>query len=467
MIVKQIYTKCLAEASYYIESKGKAVIIDPLREPDQYLELLEKSGAELLYILETHFHADFVSGHVDLANLTGAKIIYGPGAETNYDTHNAQDGEQIIIGDISMEVLHTPGHTPESSCYLLRDENGLEHSLFTGDTLFIGDVGRPDLAIDNGVSKEDLAKQLYHSLRNKIMTLPDHITIYPAHGAGSACGKNMSKETYDSLGSQKLTNYALRPDMSEQEFVEEVLNGMPPPPAYFALNAMLNKVGYESMQEVLSGGLQAMKPAAFSELLEQDEIICIDTRHQDHYKEAHVPGSIFFGLNGGFAPWVATVLKDVSQRIIFIADPGKEREVILRLARVGFDQVEGYLEGGVEAWKLAGNKVGHISTIEPIKLGSVNSDEYIIDVRKPGEHAAQHMAGVPNYPLDYADENISLLDPDKKYIVHCAGGYRSVIYASLLKAKGMENITDVKGGFGAMKKIESLNLTAAAVCTNS
>ncbi|NNE56313.1 MAG: MBL fold metallo-hydrolase, partial [Flavobacteriales bacterium] len=363
MIIEQIYTGCLAEAAYYIESDGEAAIIDPLRETSPYIKKAKENGATIKYVFETHFHADFVSGHVDLANKTGAEIIYGPNATTDYDILTATDGEVFSVGKLKIKVLHTPGHTMESSCFLLFDENGKEHSVFTGDTLFIGDVGRPDLAIKSDLTKEDLAGYLFDSLRNKLMTLPDEVIVYPAHGAGSACGKNMSSETWDTLGRQKKSNYALRADMTREEFIKEVTDGILPPPQYFSKNAMINKSGYESLDKVMERGNIPLDPDTFEAMANHEGALVLDTRSKDDYAQKHIPNSIFIGVDGSFAPWVGALITDIAQPIIFIADEGREEEVVTRLSRVGYDNTLGYLEGGIAAWEKAGKDIDSIEQV--------------------------------------------------------------------------------------------------------
>lgn len=458
MKVEQIYTGCLAEAAYYIESEGEAVIIDPLRETQPYLDKLEAEGASLKYIFETHFHADFVSGHLDLARKTGATIVYGPMANTDYDIHTAKDGEILQVGKVTFEVLHTPGHTLESSTYLLRDEAGKDYAIFTGDTLFLGDVGRPDLAIKQGaLTKEDLAGLLYNSLRQKIMPLPDDVIVYPAHGAGSACGKNLSKDTWGYLGDQKKSNYALRRDMSKREFIEEVTAGLTPPPQYFAKNAMMNKAGYESFDKVLEKGAVALNPVRFEQLVEQEEALMLDVRSPQDFAAGHVPGSIFIGLNGSFAPWVGALITDIRQPMVLITPEGREEEAVTRLARVGYDNTLGYLEGGIEAWRAAGKEVGQIKSVTAQQLAeklAAGRVEKILDVRKPSEYLAQHLLAATNFPLDYINRNMQKLNRYDTYHLHCAGGYRSMIAASILKARGFDNLVDVSGGWGAIEKTE-------------
>jgi hydroxyacylglutathione hydrolase len=454
MKVEQIYTGCLAAAAYYIESDGEAVIIDPLRETQPYVEKIEEEGVKLKYIFETHFHADFVSGHIDLAAKTGATIVFGPTAKTEYDIHEAKDGEELKVGKLTFKVLHTPGHTPESTTYLLKDENGKDYAIFTGDTLFIGDVGRPDLAQKSGeVTKEDLAGWLYDSLRNKIMTLADEVIVYPAHGAGSACGKNMSSDTWDTLGNQKETNYALRADMTRDEFIEEVTAGLMPPPQYFAKNAKLNKTGYGSIDNVLAQGAVALDPKTFEDVVENEGALILDTRDEQVFKNGFIPNSIFIGIDGSFAPWVGALIPDLQQPILLVAEPGREEEVVTRLARVGYDNTLGYLEGGLEAWKAAGKEVDTVESIsaetfaERMASQAINT---VLDVRKPTEYLSQHVKGAVNMPLDYINKNMDKLDRSQSYHLHCLGGYRSMIMASILKARGFENLVDIAGGWRAI-----------------
>lgn len=452
MYVEQLYTGCLAEAAYYIESNGEAAIIDPLRETEPYLELATKRGAKIKYIFETHFHADFVSGHVDLAQKTKAPIVYGPTANTDYEILEAKDGQVFNIGDVKLKVLHTPGHTPESSCYLLFDENGREEAIFTGDTLFIGDVGRPDLAQKSGeITAEDMAATLYDSLRSKIMPLPDHITVYPGHGAGSACGKKMSSETSALLGDQKQSNYALG-DLTKEEFVKELTTGILPPPQYFAKAAAQNKKGYKSIDQVFESSLNAMSVEQVQTEIKNASLV-IDTRHQDDFRDGHIPNSWFIGLNGQFAPWAGALIEDLHQNIVIVAEAGKEEEAIMRLARVGYDNVVGYLDGGIEAWKASGKSVGRINSITSDDFArNGNGDAQVMDVRKPSEYEQGHLAEARNIPLDFFLEELKQVDVSKPYAVHCKSGYRSMIAASILQAKGMDNITDIIGGFDALKE---------------
>ncbi|MDH5397949.1 MAG: rhodanese-like domain-containing protein [Cyclobacteriaceae bacterium] len=453
MKVEQIYTGCLAEAAYYIESKGEAVIIDPLRETEPYLRRAKEDGAQIKYVLETHFHADFVSGHLDLANKSGATIVYGPTAKAEYDVHVAADGEELKVGDVIIKVLHTPGHTMESTTFLLMDENGKETALFTGDTLFIGDVGRPDLAVKSDLSREDLAGLLFDSLRNKIMTLPDELIVYPGHGAGSACGKNMSKETTDTLGNQKKFNYALRADMSREEFVKEVTEGLVDPPQYFPKNAVINKTGYNSFDHVLEKGLVGLSPDKFEEVANAEGAVVIDTRMDHQFRDGHVPNSIFVGLNGSYAVWVGTLITDINQPILIIAEPGNEEEAVTRLSRVGYDNTLGYLEGGFEAWQKAGKEVETIQQITSAQVADAMESETFngLDVRKKSEYDAQYCPGFENFPLDFINRNMDKLTREKTYHIHCKGGYRSMIAASILKSRGFK-LVDIEGGFDAMEK---------------
>ncbi len=451
MKIEQLYTKCLAEAAYYIESKGEVAIIDPLRETEPYIEMAELNGAKIKYIFETHFHADFVSGHVDLAKKTGAKIIYGPKANPNYEVIVAEDNQEFKIGKITIKVLHTPGHTPESSTYLLIDESGKEHAIFTGDTLFLGDVGRPDLAIKSDLTQEDLAGMLYDSLRNRIMTLPDDVIVYPGHGAGSACGKNMSSETVGTLGEQKKNNYALRADMTKDEFIEEVTTGILPPPQYFPKNALMNKMGYDSFDEVLDKGNRALELNEFMKEVEEGALI-LDVRTQGEFIKGFIPNSLFIGLNGTFAMWVGALIEDLNQKIVLITPEGKEEETVTRLARVGYDNTVGFLKGGIKTYEAAGNKLNAIKSISAEEVAQHFGEYEIVDVRKPGEFTSEHVENAIHYALDYMNENLNKLDKHTTYHVHCASGYRSVIAISLLMQNGYTNLVDIDGGFAALKK---------------
>ena len=464
MKVEQIYTNCLAHGAYYIESNGKAAIINPLREVQPYIDMANERGAKIKYIFETHFHADFVSGHVDLSQKTGAPIVFGPTEmETGYDVLVGKDNQEFKLGNVTVKLLHTPGHTIESSCFLLIDENGKPTSLFTGDTLFIGDVGRPDLAqkVNAELTQTKLAKMLYKSLREKIMPLTDDIIVYPGHGAGSACGKNMSKETTDTLGNQKATNYALRPDMTEEEFLNELLDGLTPPPGYFPQNVLMNIQGYESIDDVIEGGVKALSVSIFETIVAENEATIIDTRTEHQFVQGFVPNSIFIGLNGTFASWLGTVLQDVKKPIVFVADEGKEEEVAIRMARIGFDNNLGFLKGGVEAWKNAGKSVDTIKSVSIEEfLKSYDSSKYeILDVRRTSEFESQHVVGATNTPLDYFNDQIAKINHDKTYFVHCAGGYRSVIFISLAKGLGFNNLINVEGGFKAIENSGKFDMT--------
>ncbi|MEM5566749.1 MBL fold metallo-hydrolase [Psychroserpens sp. AS72] len=456
MKIEQLYTSCLAQGAYYIESNGEVAIIDPLRETQSYIDKAAKDNAKIKYIFETHFHADFVSGHVDLAKKTGATIIYGPGAETSYEIHSAKDNEEFKIGSITIKALHTPGHTLESTTYLLIDENGKNHAIFSGDTLFLGDVGRPDLAIKSDLTKEDLAGMLFDSLRNKIMPLADDVIVYPAHGAGSACGKNLSKETVGTIGNQKKTNYALRSDMTKAEFVKEVLDGIAPPPQYFAKNAMLNKTGYDSFDTVLKTGNIALSPEDFEAMANHEEALVLDVRTQSDFIKSHIPNSIFIGLNGGFAPWVGALIKDIKQPILLVVPEGKSQEAVTRLSRVGYDNTLGYLEGGVKAWISAGKDIDTLESISADEFANrvKNGDINILDVRNNGEYTSSHLEDAQHFALDLINEQMNDVTKDKTYHIHCAGGYRSVIAASILKARGFHNLVDIAGGFGAIKNTD-------------
>ena len=463
MIIEQIYTGCLAQGAYYIESNGEAVVIDPLREVEPYIQKASKNGAKIKFVLETHFHADFVSGHVDLSKKTGAPIVYGPTAKPGFDAIIATDGQEFKVGELTIKVLHTPGHTMESTCYLLKDASGKDIGLFSGDTLFIGDVGRPDLAqkVVVDLTQEKLASYLYDSLRTKIMPLSDDITVYPAHGAGSACGKNMSKETTDTLGNQKKTNYALRADMTKEEFIKEVITGLVAPPAYFPLNVMMNIEGYDSIDTVLERGNQALSPEAFEAAANETGALVLDTRAPQTFAAGFVPNSINIGIDGQFAPWVGAMIPDIKQEILLVCEPGREEEVVTRLARVGYDHTIGYLEGGFEAWKKSGKEIDQIVSIDTAELSKrmqANNIE-IIDVRKKSEYLSEHMVKAENAPLDFINDSMAQLDKNKTYYVHCAGGYRSMIFNSILRARGYDNLIDVKGGFKAIKESGSFQLT--------
>ena len=456
MKVEQIYTGCLAEAAYYIESKGEAVIIDPLRETEPYIAKADEDGAKIKYVLETHFHADFVSGHLDLAKKTGAEIVFGPNAKPNYDAHIATDGEEIKVGDVTIKVLHTPGHTMESTTYLLKDENGKDYAIFSGDTLFIGDVGRPDLAVKTDLTQEDLAAHLFESLHNQIMPLADDVIVYPGHGAGSACGKNMSKETFDTLGHQKEVNYALQ-EMTKEEFVKQVTDGLVPPPQYFPKNAVMNKMGYDSFDEVLSNGNQPLDPDTFEDVVNAHGALMLDVRNPNEFVKGFVPNSISIGIDGSFAVWVGTLIPDLKQPIVLITDEGREEETVTRLARVGYDNTLGYLKGGIEAWKAAGKDVDTIESVSAETFATkFNNKEVskVVDVRKNSEYQSQHVNGdnVLNIPLDFINNRMEEFPKEETMYLHCAGGYRSVIAASILKSRGYDNMVNVEGGFKAIEE---------------
>ena len=452
MTVEQIYTGCLAQGAYYVASNGEAVIIDPLREVGPYIERAEKDGVKIKYILETHFHADFVSGHLDLAKKTGATIVYGPTAKPAFDCHVAMDNEVLKVGDVEIHVLHTPGHTMESTTFLLKDESGKDHAIFSGDTLFLGDVGRPDLAQKAAdMTREQLAETLFDSLRNKIMPLADDVIVYPGHGAGSSCGKNMSKETVGTIGEQKATNYALRADMTKAEFVAEVTDGLTTPPAYFPENVRMNKMGYESLDTVMEKGLRGLTPAEFEAAANETDALIIDTRHQDTFIKGFVPQSIFVGIDGSFAMWVGALVLDIKQPILFICDEGREEEIVTRLSRVGYDNSIGYLKGGVEAWKADGRELDSIDQVTAEELAAMEGPT-IVDVRKKSEHLSEHVIDAINVELDYFNDQMSSVPQEGTFYVHCAGGYRSVIASSILKARGYHNMVDVAGGFKAIKE---------------
>jgi glyoxylase-like metal-dependent hydrolase (beta-lactamase superfamily II)/rhodanese-related sulfurtransferase len=455
MKIEQIYTGCLAQGAYYIESNGEAAVIDPLREVQPYIDKAEKDNATIKYVFETHFHADFVSGHLDLSQKTGAPIVFGPTAKPNFEAITATDGQEFKLGNVTIKVLHTPGHTMESACFLLIDENGKETSLFSGDTLFIGDVGRPDLAqkVIADLTEDKLAGYLYDSLHNKILPLADDIIVYPAHGAGSACGKNMSKETTDLLGNQKKTNYALQP-MTREAFKKEVLTGLTPPPAYFPLNVLMNIQGYDSIDDVLKRGQQAMSPAAFEAAANETGAVILDTRDQQTFAQGFIPNSINIGIDGNFAPWVGALIPDIKQEILIVADEGREEEIITRMARVGYDYTIGYLKGGFEAWKAAGFETDTIKSVTVDELAAIAEKEQIniLDVRKKSEYDSEHILGAENAPLDYINDSMLLINKNKTYYVHCAGGYRSMIFNSILRARGYDNLVDVKDGIKAIKE---------------
>ncbi|MFC5285124.1 MBL fold metallo-hydrolase [Pedobacter alpinus] len=454
MKVEQIYTGCLATATYYIESAGEAAIIDPLRETSPYIAKAKQNNVKIKYVFETHFHADFVSGHVDLAKKTGAQIIYGPTAVTGFEAYIAKDDEEFKIGELTIKALHTPGHTPESTTYLLLDKDNKPYCIFTGDTLFIGDVGRPDLAQKNAdTTPEAMAGNLYDSLRNKIMPLPNDVIVYPAHGAGSACGKNMSKETFDTLGNQKETNYALS-NISKEDFIKELTTGILPPPQYFPKNAKMNKEGIEAIDDVYERGLNALAPNDFEIAANQTGALLLDVRSPEAFAEAFIPNSIFIGLDGQFAPWVGALITDLSQPILLIVDEGREEETVKRLARVGYDYTIGYLKGGIDAWKAAGKELDDVKTVSADELKVLTAKEEnlkVLDVRKPGEYDAEHLEFTLSRPLDFINDWTNEFDKNKPHYLHCAGGYRSMISSSILKARGYEDIINVNGGFDALK----------------
>jgi len=458
MKIEQIYTGCLAQGAYYIESKGEVAIVDPLREVQSYVDKAKKAGANIKYIFETHFHADFVSGHVTLAEQTGAEIIYGPNASTTFKSTIAEDGQEFKLGAITIKALHTPGHTMESTTYLLKDENGKDHAIFSGDTLFLGDVGRPDLAQKMGsLTIEDLAGFLYDSLRTKIMPLADDVIVYPAHGAGSACGKNMMKETVDTLGNQKSMNYALRADMTKAEFIQEVTDGLEAPPAYFPLNVKLNKEGYQSIEKVLAKGQHALTPKQFEVAANETGAVVLDVRHQNDFASAHIPRSIFIGLDGSFAPWVGDLIKDINQEILLVVSKDRLKEAITRLSRVGFDNVIGYLDGGMEAWNAAGKETDSVKSISATEFKTrikASANLSIVDVRKNSEYLSEHVISAENFPLTEINNHLAELPKEENIHIHCAGGYRSMIASSILKSRGIHNIIDIAGGFKSIKEAE-------------
>ena len=455
MKIEQIYTGCLAQGAYYIESDGEAAVIDPLREVQPYIEKADKDNAKITYVFETHFHADFVSGHIDLSKKTGAPIVFGPTANPGFDAIVAEDGQEFKVGKATIRVIHTPGHTMESTCYLVIDEHGKETGLFSGDTLFIGDVGRPDLAqkVIAELTQEMLAGHLYDSLRTKIIPLSDDIIVYPAHGAGSACGKNMSKETTDTLGNQKRTNYALQP-MSKEEFIKQVLTGLTPPPAYFPANVLMNIQGYDSIDKVLERGQQALSPAAFEAAANETGAIILDTRDAEVFAKGFIPNSINIGIDGNFAPWAGALIPDVKQEILIVAEEGREEEIVTRLARVGYDYTLGYLKGGIDAWKAAGMEVDTVERVsaEELALRAQEGNINILDVRKKSEYDSEHVINAENGPLDFINDSMLMVDKQKTYHVHCGGGYRSMIFISILRARGYDNLIDVKDGFKGIKE---------------
>ena len=455
MKVEQLFTSCLAEMAYYIESNGEAAIIDPLRETEPYIAMAKADGAQIKYVFLTHFHADFVSGQVDLAKKTGATIVFGPNANPNYNIHQGKDGEEFKIGNINLQLLHTPGHTMESSSYVLIDVNNKKPYVFTGDCLFIGDVGRPDLAVKSDVTEEDLAGHLFDSLRTKIMTLPNNIIVYPNHGAGSACGKKMSKETFDTLENQKKTNYALRANMTKEEFIKEVTTGLVAPPQYFPNNVKMNKGINTSIDEIIKQGTTPLDAQTFHEMAGQMDVLVVDTRPVAAItEEGTVPGAWYIGADGEFAPWVGTLITDIKQKIIFIAEGGREHEIVTRFSRVGYDHTLGFLRGGMHAWKAAGFEVETIKTVSAPKFANLFVEgelQNVLDVRKESEYISEHVIGVANFPLDTIHHNINELDKTNQYFVHCAGGYRSLIALTILKSYGFKNIINIEGGFNEIK----------------
>ena len=466
MIIEQIYTGCLAQGAYYIESKGEVAIIDPLREVQDYVDKAAINNAKIKYIFETHFHADFVSGHVTLAEKTGAAIVFGPSAKTNFEAIIAKDDQVFKVGDITITVLHTPGHTMESSCFLLKDKDGKDHALFSGDTLFLGDVGRPDLAQKGELTEKDLAGFLFDSLRNKVMPLADEVIVYPAHGAGSACGKNLSKETIGTIGNQKETNYALRANMTKEEFVKEVTDGLLPPPAYFPLNVKLNKEGYKNIDDIIKTSAKPLSVKDFELIANETDAIILDVRHQSEFIKGFIPQSIFIGIDGGFAPWVGALIKDIQQPILLVTPQGKEADTIIRLSRVGFDNVLGYLDGSFASWQKSEKEIDTLSSVSVEVLEQkINENALVFDVRKPGEFASEHIKVAESTPLDFLNKHISEFPKKEEFYVHCAGGYRSVIAASILKARGFHNVIDVAGGYAAVRNT-TIERTAA-VCPST
>ncbi|MBL7920724.1 MAG: MBL fold metallo-hydrolase [Bacteroidia bacterium] len=463
MKVEQIYTGCIAHAAYYIENNGEAAIFDPLREVQPYIDRANKDKAKIKYVFETHFHADFVSGHLDLVKNAGAEIVFGPTAKPSYKATIAEDNQIFKVGNYSVKVIHTPGHTMESTTYLLIDENGKEHGIITGDTLFIGDVGRPDLAqhVIADLTQEKLAGLLFDSLRNKIMPLNDELIVYPNHGAGSACGKNMSKETTDTLGHQKQVNYALNLKLSKEEFIKEILSGLMPPPGYFPQNVLLNIKGYESFDTVKQKGTRALSVTEFEAAANETDALVIDTRDAQLFAKGFIPNSINIGIDGNFATWVGTLIPSVKQELLIVADEGKEEEVITRLARVGYDNALGYLKGGFKAWEEVGKEVDEIISITAEELSEIMDEELvtILDVRKASEHYSEHIIDSINTPLDSINDSMATIDKQKTYYVHCAGGYRSMVFISILRSRGYRNLIDIKGGFTEIKKSSKFRIS--------
>lgn len=463
MKVEQIYTGCIAHAAYYIENNGEAAIFDPLREVQPYIDKAKKNNAKIKYVFETHFHADFVSGHLDLAKKTGAQIVFGPTAKPSYEAIVAKDNEIFKVGNYNIKVIHTPGHTMESTTYLLIDENGNEHGIVTGDTLFIGDVGRPDLAqhVIADLTEEKLAGFLFDSLRTKIMPLSNKLIVYPNHGAGSACGKNMSKETTDTLGHQKIVNYALNPKLTKEQFIKEILSGLVPPPGYFPQNVLLNIKGYESIDDVLKRGKKELSVNEFEAAANETDAVILDTRDSNIFTNGFIPNSINIGIDGSFATWVGTLIPDVKQMLLIVADEGREEEVITRLARVGYDNAIGFLKGSFKAWLDAGKEQDKILSVNEDQLSAIIKSETanIIDVRKASEYNSEHLVDAENAPLDFINESMLKIDPAKTYYMHCAGGYRSVVFISILQARGYRNLINVKGGFNALKESGKFKIT--------
>lgn len=456
MKIEQIYTGCLAHAAYYMESNGEAAIFDPLREVQPYINRAEKDKAKIKYVFETHFHADFVSGHLDLVKKTGAQVVFGPTAKPGYEAIVADDGQVFKVGNASVKIIHTPGHTMESTTYLVIDENGKEHGIITGDTLFIGDVGRPDLAqhVVADLTQEKLAGHLYDSLRNKIMPLSDELVVYPNHGAGSACGKNMSKETTDTLGHQKQVNYALNPSLTKEEFIKQLLTGLTTPPVYFPQNVLMNIKGYESLDTVMSRGKKPMPVAEFEAIANETGALLLDTRSAGDFAKGYIPNSINIGIDGSFAQWVGEMIPDVRQEILLITDPGREEECIIRLSRVGYDNTLGYLEGGFEAWKKAGKEIDSVQRISAADLEKMIATDkpIVIDIRKKSEYDSEHIVDAINIPLNQINEHLAEFPKNKPFVLHCAGGYRSMIAASILKQRGWNDFSDVEGGFTEIAK---------------
>ena len=454
MKVEQIYTKCLSQGSYYIESNNEVAIIDPLREADIYISKAKTSNSKIKFIFETHIHADFISGHLNLAKKSGAEIVYGPKTETSFENIVAKDYQEFKIGDITIVAIHTPGHTIESTTYLLKDSSGKDHAIFTGDTLFLGDVGRPDLSQNSRMSNRDLASMLFDSLRNKIMTLSDDVIIYPGHGEGSSCGKDLSSETIGTLGDQKRTNYALRENMTKDEFIKEVLDGLLDPPKYFPDNVMLNKEGYDESDEIINRSFNSLTANEVDNML-KEKLTILDVRGVEDFSSSHIPGSIFIGLDGRFAPWVGEILEDISKKLILVAPEGREKEAIIRLSRVGFDNVIGYLEGGINSWIKNGGKISKVLNESASKFSTVDNNKYILDVRSKNEHKTESLLNSLNIPLIDLSKSIDRVSFEKTFYVHCKGGYRSMIAASILLANGISNFSNVPGGYEKIKKYNS------------